>query len=437
MHKLLQRQLRKAREESPDGRIDVDRLVALVDGAYHDMEREQRVSAHAHRLMLEEQDALAARLSRLRDAISQMGAGFAIWDAEDRLALCNDRLRELVPRSAALIKPGLAFADLLAAEVRSSVFDAAAGAKWMEQRTARHRHPDGPVEVTFSDGRSLRIWEEKTAEGGVVGLYVDITEQKHGEAELRRAMEAAETANRAKSEFLANMSHELRTPLNAVIGFSEVLKSEVLGDLGNPKYREYAQDIHDGGTHLLEIINDILDMSRLEAGRYQLQEEWLDVGALAEAAIRAVAERAKTAGVILETTIQPGIPALFADQHVVRQILANLLGNAVKFTPAGGTVSLGAVVTAEQGLRLSVADTGPGIDADHIAHVLKPFGQVEGALSRKHGGVGLGLPLSQRLVEHHGGKLEISSRPGSGTHVAVTFPPARVAGAPSLQAAIR
>ncbi len=429
MHKLLRRQLRQARKDPTGDAVDLDRLLALVDAAYCEIDRERRYTAHAHRVMAEEHEALNARLSRLRDAISQMGAGFSIWDAQDRLALSNDRLKELVPGVAELIKPGTGFAELLAAEAAGGMVDPAphgSAAEWTSWRLARHRTPAGPLQMVYTDGRLLQVWEERTHEGGIVGLYADISETRRIEDELRRAKETAEAANRTKSEFLANMSHELRTPLNAIIGFSEAMIGEIKGPLGDPKYRDYAGDILAGGKHLLELISDILDMSRIEVGRYELHEEWIDVAEAVDTAVRLLRARAEESGIRLRIDIAPDLPPLYAEHRAVRQILINLIGNAVKFTKRDGSITIDAALLPDGGLRVRVSDTGIGIAEDHMPLVLKPFGQVETALSRKHGGVGLGLPLSKRLAELHGGALEIASTPGIGTAVDIRFPRQRV-----------
>jgi signal transduction histidine kinase len=296
---------------------------------------------------------------------------------------------------------------------------------WVAERVARHRDPRDPFEVTFTDGRHVRIWEAKTSEGGIVGVYVDVTEGKRAEDELRRAKETAEAANRSKSMFLANMSHELRTPLNAIIGFSEVMLSELMGPLGDRRYRDYARDIHNAGKHLLEVIGDLLDMSKIEAGKFELDAEWFDLEELIEVVMRIVRDRAREAGLSLHVAARE-LPPIFCERRALRQVLLNLLGNAIKFTPAGGRIDVVAKPLAEGGLILRVIDTGIGIARENIAHVLQPFGQIERTLSREQGGVGLGLPLSQRLVELHGGRLEIDSALGAGTTISVILPAERV-----------
>jgi two-component system cell cycle sensor histidine kinase PleC len=426
LHKLLQRQLEKARNGKAD--VDIDTLLKLVDGAYGEFETQRRVLAHTHNVMREEHSQLNARLSRLRDGISQMGAGFAIWDSEDRLVLCNRRLHEILSLITQVITPGVSFIELAH---RTTPFVATGATnqnpgEWQAERIERHRNPRGPFEVAFTNGRHIQVWEEKTGEGGIVSLYFDITDRKQAENELRRAKEAAEGANQSKSQFLANMSHELRTPLNAVLGFSEVMLYELIGPLGNRRYRDYAKDIHNAGSHLLEIISDILDMSKIEAGHHDVDAQWIEVTRPVGSAMRLISGRAREAGLTLVRQLEPDLPSFYADPRLIKQVLLNLLSNAVKFTPRGGKVTMSASRMPCGGLLIRVTDTGIGMAAADIPLALKPFGQIELILSRKHGGVGLGLPLSKRLVELHEGTLDIASTPGEGTSVSVYFPPERV-----------
>ena len=243
---------------------------------------------------------------------------------------------------------------------------------------------------------------------------------------LRVARRQAEEANRTKSEFLANMSHELRTPLNAILGFSEVMGNATFGPLGNPKYEEYIKDIHDSGRHLLALINDILDLSKIEAGKLELDEEDIDVAMTIRSCMVLVKERAGNGGVKLKTDIPEGLPALHADQRMLKQILVNLLSNAVKFTPPGGTVTIKTWSRSDSGYVFQVADTGIGIALEDIPKALSSFGQVDSKLARKYEGTGLGLPLTKSLVEIHGGSLDLQSDEGAGTTVTVRFPKERI-----------
>jgi two-component system, cell cycle sensor histidine kinase PleC len=241
----------------------------------------------------------------------------------------------------------------------------------------------------------------------------------------------ADKANRAKSEFLANMSHELRTPLNAIIGFSDILKKQLFGEIGNERYLEYVCDINDSGNHLLAIINDILDLAKAEAGKLTLQEDEIDIVRSLEDAVRMCRGRAVAGGVNL--LFANGGQHLYAlvDERVVRQIVLNLLTNAIKFTGEGGRVVL-SVAAREEGILIRVSDTGIGIAPEDVARIIRPFEQVENVLSRSHGGTGLGLPLTAKLTELHGGRLTIDSEVGEGTTVTIALPPERLRPAPSM-----
>ena len=232
-------------------------------------------------------------------------------------------------------------------------------------------------------------------------------------------------ANQAKSDFLANMSHELRTPLNAIIGFSEVMVEELFGPVGSAKYIEYVVDIHRSARHLLDLINDILDLSKIEAGRVELREETVDVDGLIDGCLTLVEERVRATGLSLEKRVADGLPALWADKRMVRQILINLLSNAVKFTPSGGSVGVEAAIGSTGALVLTVSDTGIGMAPEDIPRVMEPFVQVDGALNRNYEGTGLGLPLANRLAEMHGAAFELKSEEGAGTTVTVRFPAER------------
>jgi signal transduction histidine kinase len=243
-------------------------------------------------------------------------------------------------------------------------------------------------------------------------------------ADLEVALAAASAGSQAKSQFLATMSHELRTPLNGILGFSEMMRSQMFGALGNERYVDYARIIHESGRHLLDIINEILDFSKLDAGHLSLHNDHVDLGQLVETSMRFVEGHAADGGLSFSCEIADDLPILYADRRRVQQVLLNILSNAIKFTPRGGEVR---VAVARRGAELAViiADTGIGMAADDIPKALEPFRQVDNSLSRKYDGAGLGLPLAKRLMETHGGRLDVASRVGGGTTVTLTFPAAR------------
>ena len=241
---------------------------------------------------------------------------------------------------------------------------------------------------------------------------------------LTEALEKAAAGSQAKSQFLATMSHELRTPLNAVIGFSEILARELFGPLGDERYRDYAKSICDSGTHLLGLINDVLDISKLDAGRLEIDERDVVMTAIIGEVVRMLHQQAAKAGLELVVAVDSDLPAVRADERRIRQILINLVSNAVKFTPSGGKVTIGGDVVAGS-VVVRVADTGIGIAAENIPTALERFGQIDGRLDRRYEGTGLGLPLAKSLMELHGGSLDLASAVGEGTTVTMTFPAGR------------
>jgi signal transduction histidine kinase len=242
---------------------------------------------------------------------------------------------------------------------------------------------------------------------------------------LTKALDAAAAASQAKSQFLATMSHELRTPLNAIIGFSELLKGELFGPIGDARYKGYVNDVHRSGKHLLSLVNDVLDFSKIDAGHLTLQEDQIDIRETLSTSLRMIEGQAASNGVAIEQEIAHDLPILRADERRVRQILLNLLSNAVKFTPRGGRVRLIAF-TDEREFVVQVSDTGIGMAKEDIPRALERFGQLDGDLNRKYEGTGLGLPLTKKLAELHGGRLEIDSELCVGTKVTVAFPAERL-----------
>lgn len=244
--------------------------------------------------------------------------------------------------------------------------------------------------------------------------------------DLEQAKIAAEMANQAKSRFLANMSHELRTPLNAVLGFSEVMMTEILGPIGSARYREYAADIHRSGSHLLDLVNDVLDLSRLEQGMVELREERVALAPFVADTMRLVAMPAQTAAIELAVHLPDEAPDLLVDTRALRQVLVNLLANAIKFTGPGGAVTLSASKTASGGLDFTVGDTGQGIPEDRLQAIFEPFHQVDPQIANPGHGVGLGLAIARALVEAHGGSIRVASEVCVGSVFTVTLPPQRL-----------
>jgi two-component system cell cycle sensor histidine kinase PleC len=380
--------------------------------------------------------------NRLRDAIESFSEAFVLWDRSGRLLMCNENYRNVFSLEPRLLKPGAA---------RDQVGRFAQLA--IKQEFASPDGRRGVREAELNDGRWIQISERRTAEGGLVMTAADITAIKTQEearrlneeqlqraivslersqdqlSELARKYETekvrAEGANRAKSEFLANMSHELRTPLNAINGFSEIMVGEMFGPLGDKRYKEYCQDILNSGQHLLALINDILDMSKIEAGKMTLKFEPVALEDVTEDAVRLVRNRAEAAGLIVDTDFQAHLPEVEADYRAVKQVLLNLLSNAIKFTPRGGRITILAETRRDplgERIRVSVKDTGIGIAPDDLARLAQPFEQVENQHSKTTQGTGLGLALTKSLVEMHGGDLKMQSAPGAGTTVSFSLP---------------
>lgn len=264
----------------------------------------------------------------------------------------------------------------------------------------------------------------------LVAWALDVTERHAAAEALTQAKQAAELANRAKTEFLAAMSHELRTPLNAINGFAETMHAEILGPLGNPRYHEYCGHIVEAGHHLTALINDVLDVARVESGRVALRDEAVQVTTLVRAALVMIGDRAREAGLNVEELLDKDLPGLRGDSLRLKQVLLNLLANAVKFTPTGGRVMVRGWRDDHGGIVLAVEDTGIGISAQDRERVLANFSQADSRLERRYQGMGLGLPLARSLMELHGGSLEIDSAPGLGTRVLLQFPPERVSDNP-------
>jgi PAS domain S-box-containing protein len=387
-----------------------------------------------------ERKAIAAE-TLLRAALDSIPEGFAVFGEDDRLIVANRTYAQIFTTGDdpnALV--GTEFADLVRASMAKGEppepgFE---GEAWVAERVRRHLAANGePRLLQVADGRWISTFERRVPGIGIVGFRADVTQAIETQIALRQARDAAESANRAKSQFLANMSHELRTPLNAIIGFSEVIEGELFGPVGNKRYASYARDIAASGRHLVGLIGDVLDMSKIEAGGYTLSEAEMSVGEFAREVLRLMRGHAQVANVDLALEIEPAADmSLYADGQALRQIAINLLSNAIKFSHAGGHVRI-AVRRTEDGLEFAVADNGIGIDPAALAHVAEPFRQAEG-IAGKFGGTGLGLSISKRLAEMHGGELRLKSTQGLGTVATVWLPASRLrAQAAPLRAAAR
>ena len=375
--------------------------------------------------------------ARLNDAIESVSEAFVLWDRRGRLVMCNKNYQDFFALDARLLKPGTS-RDVIQQVAEIAVRD---------HRPAPDANPD-VREAEMVDGRWLQISERRTSDNGVVMTAADITAVKRQEEARRRNEQAlqravvrleengaqladlaakyeqekirAQQANAAKSEFLANMSHELRTPLNAINGFSEMMAKEMIGPLGDRRYVEYAQDIHNSGHHLLALINDILDMAKIEAGKHSLHLEQVDLSGVAEEAVRLMRNRADDGGLVVSLDM-PDLPRVEADHRAVKQVILNLLSNSIKFTPRGGQVRIAARAVGEV-VQISVMDTGIGISKEDLDRLAQPFQQVEHQHAKTQHGTGLGLALSKSLVELHEGRFDMASEPGRGTTVSFTLP---------------
>ncbi len=380
--------------------------------------------------------AAAQDRQRAADAAAAEGAAMYRFLADNATDLItrhssDGRIRFASPATAALLRrlpdaiTGLAMHDLVHPDdvgpVQAALMDSSYHGR-SGSAEMRLRHRDGHFVWTEMRCRPAQMTLGEPAD--IVAVTRDISERKIYESALVDARDAALDASRAKSRFLANMSHELRTPLNAIIGFSEVMTREMFGPVG-PRYQEYSRLIHESGEHLLELINGVLDMSKIEAGKFELAEELFELEDIAESAVRFLKIPAERAGVGLRLDVQPGARLMFADRRAVKQILVNLLSNGVKYTPSGGEVRITAKAQGS-GIEITVGDTGTGISEADLARLGRPFEQVENAETRAKEGTGLGLALVKSLAQLHGGAAVIESVLGEGTTVMVRLPHAAV-----------
>jgi len=384
------------------------------------------------------EDRLKRQSELLQSTLENMGEGLSVFDREGRLMAWNSRFIEMIELPADL-SGDTTLRDILILQTLRGDFGPPSDPDTEVEDRFERFFRDLPYarERTTRNGRTLQIRRNSMPGGAVVSLYSDITERKASEVKMAQAWAQAELANRAKGDFLANMSHELRTPLNAIIGFSEILSGEHLGPLKNARYLEYSSDIHSSGLHLLSIINDVLDMSKIEAGKLDIHEEEVPVRDLLAGSVRMVRERARKQEVELVCVCDDPYLAIWADERAMKQCLLNLLSNAVKFSRTDGKVTIEARVDEDHRTILTVADEGIGMTEEEQVRALQPFGQAHSSTTRTYGGTGLGLPITQGLVEAHGGNLTISSRPGEGTRVMIALPAERTRTVTLGQVALR
>ncbi len=365
-------------------------------------------------------------LRKLSHAIGQSPTAVFITDIDGTIEYINPKFTELTGYTADEAigqNPRILKSDETAQETYADLWQTIQSGKvWVGEIKDRRKNGD--------HFWAMETISPLTNESGEITHYVatheDISQRKDAEFAIQTALEHADVANRAKSELLANMSHELRTPLNAIIGFAGAIKEEIFGPIGNEKYREYNDDIANSGQHLLELINDILDVSAIEAGMMELNEGDLEIGNVVESCIRLIRQRAEQGNINLTTNIDDRVPMLYADERRIKQILLNLLSNAIKFTRPDGSVSLSVALDEEDRHVFTVADTGIGMNKIELAKAMQKFGQVGRGKEAKHEGTGLGLPLTKGLIKLHGGTMTIDSERGVGTTVTMKFPNERV-----------
>ena len=387
------------------------------------------------RVMVEREKAQRrSAQNRLVDALESSREAIVLVDAAGRIVIANSQLARFFPAIAPRLEIGMNFGDAfqhLDVLVGGGIAPAT-GPGW---EPAEGGLLSAGSEFHLADGRWLRISRSATQDGGFFLLISDISDLKEREGRIEEARRQAEAASEAKSAFLATMSHELRTPLNAVIGFSEILAGQMFGELGNRRYVEYAQGIQRSGEHLLGVINDVLDLSKHQAGKLDLSLEPVDLTAIVENCMTMMRDQCARAGLDLTIRLPKTLP-MHGDPGRLQQMLLNLLSNAVKFTEAGGRITVAVEAIAERWAMLRVIDTGIGMSAEEIPIAVAVFGQVDSRLARRYEGTGLGLPLAKSIAELHGGELTVDSAPGRGTTITVLLPREAAAASADLRDAL-
>jgi signal transduction histidine kinase len=412
------------RRRRPNGTAVDVRTAPLPDGGH--------ISVVTDVTQLTEAEAEASRRAeQLAVMLGSIRHGITLWSRERTVVATNAMASELLGHAPGVLVPGRSLQEMIDHLLeRGELGEGEAARARGETLAARDWSRTYRRELVTAAGRVLEARSDPTPDGGFVSTFTDITEARVAERELRRAKDAAEAANRAKSRFLATMSHELRTPLNSIIGFSDALL-RAADQPDAARIAEYAEQVNLAGRQLLGLINGILEVSRIEAGQHELAEDRIDPVLLLQAVVRRTEPAAQAAGITLCLDIAPALPPLRADERRLSQVLGNLLGNAVKFTEAGGVVTASvALDEAGGGLLMRVADTGIGIAEPDLDRVFEPFTQIEAGLARRFEGSGLGLYVSRALVQAHGGELVLQSRPGAGTTAEIRLPPERLVGVP-------
>ncbi len=394
-------------------------LVAAILGRHL-----ETIDALEHEII--ERERAESQLLKLSRAVEQSSAGVLITDLDGIIEYVNPKFTTMTGYSAEEAigkRPNILKSGHMSDDDYTRLWDTiTSGAEWRGEM--HNKRKDGTL---YWDYSSISVVRDHTGTPiNYLSIKEDITELKAASEALRNAKEDAEYANHAKSQFLASMSHELRTPLNAIIGFSQMIMAELFGPVGSQKYVEYLHDIHDSGEHLLELITDILDMSKIESGTLELHESDIEITRTAESCRKLVLNRAQDKHITLTADLPKPSPVVRGDSVRIKQILINLLTNAVKYTPEGGDIALLCGTSANGDLEISIVDTGIGMTTEDIPRALEPFAQVSDIMSSPREGVGLGLYLTRTLVEMHGGRLSIESLPNQGTTVTVSLPAARI-----------
>jgi two-component system, cell cycle sensor histidine kinase PleC len=431
----------------------------LSDGRYLQVKERPTRDGGSVLVWVDVTDMMRQRI-RLEDAMRSSSEGFALWNQADRLVACTERFARLFADDEHKLRPGIVYSRMIRGAVDAGrVLPPGDTAAWVSDRLTSHRRPTSRAEFHTRDGRWFQLAECRTREGGVASVLTDITVLKESEIELKRrgkslertvhelemvqvkteeqaaalaamaeeldsARREAERASAYKTAFLRSITHELRTPLNAIIGFSEFLQSEALGKLGNVKYGEYVDIIRTSGLHLLSLINQLLDLSRIEAGRLELKRDIHDLMDVVRYCIAMVRESAARGDVKLELGLPEETIAVDVDLLATRQVVLNLLSNAIKYTRPGGKVSVRARLDDKM-VELIVADTGVGIAEEDLPRLMQPFMQAGDIMTRRVQGSGLGLAIARALTELHGGRIEINSELEVGTTVSITLPLAK------------